>query len=214
MTEKEIEDFLNIYGITRGKTDKDRLEWRLEKESLMEFLDSCNSVEGRLKYVKEWYRRKTSERTHRKNYPDGKFANSDKKIASLLIAEQTENAKKTLEVQLNDTWDNMTESSLRHQINRFKTFILNDKVGEKEIKVINAILLHPKLHIQDKEEIETLKRQYGIDKMAHDEFLFVKPIKIRGPAKKEISNEEWLRRLETASGNFISDLIHKIKNFN
>mmetsp|Transcript_3631 Transcript_3631/g.3405 ORF Transcript_3631/g.3405 Transcript_3631/m.3405 type:complete len:318 (+) Transcript_3631:925-1878(+) len=221
LNEEEIGHFLNIYGHMREKAFNDRQIWKIEKQSILDWLKAYNGVEGRLKYLKEWYIRKTMERESNENIPRGKFYKPDTQLAEDYHRAKLESAKKLVKEKIGDEWENLQEEHFRMIIRTCKEKIVTSDVIEEDIEMINAILLHENLNDIDREEIETLKRLYKFDeKEANEpaEHLFVKPVPVRNVSYKNDlertlnPNEYWKNRIEQASGNFIVNLINKLRD--
>ncbi|CAG9316562.1 unnamed protein product [Blepharisma stoltei] len=220
LNEEEIGHFLSIYGHMREKAFNSRQIWKIEKQSILDWLAVYNGVEGRLKYLKEWYIRKTIEREANQNIPRGKFYKPDAQLSEDYHRAKVESAKKLIKEKIGDKWENLTDGHFQMIIKTCKDKIITSDVVEDDIAMINAILFHEGLSDMDREEIETLKRLYKFDEKEENEpaeHLFVKPVPVRNVThtndlERSVNpNEYWKDRIEQASGNFIANLINKIK---
>ena len=85
--------------------------------------------------------------------------------------------------------------------------IVND---ERVVDFVRIIFFHSELKGRDKEELYAIIHNSNIP-IYEGTYNFLNPIPVRGDKLEvEISDKEWIQRIENASANFIPGLIKKI----
>lgn len=210
-TEKEKKDFLTLFGYERNKSFMDQVYWKMDTKSFDELMKDLEGNDFKLNFVREFWQRKVGERKVRQTIPDGKFAQSDKNIIKTwheeIGQENQEVFANIFGIQLDDVQPENFEG-LVEELKR----ILYHQETETVKNMVRLIYLHPKIPERNKEDLYGIINSLNIE-VFETGTVSRDPIKVRGDRLSvEISDEEWKRRLENASVNFLPTLINKIMN--
>lgn len=211
LTESETKDFLTLFGYEKNKSFRDQVFWKMDTKSFEELMQDLDGNDFKLKFIREWWQRKVQERKSRLTVPDGKFAQSDKKILLTWYNElceiYAEEFNKVFGIQYND----IREENLYGIMNQIKNIVYGTDT-ELVKNMVRMVYFHPSLPERMKEELYGIINNLNIE-VYEPGIVSFDPIKVRGDKLKlEVSDEEWRKRLENASVNFLPELINKLMN--
>lgn len=209
LTEKDKEDFLKLYGYHQNKSFMELVYWKMDTGSFKDLMEEAKGSDFKLRFVKQWWRRKVLERRNRFTIPDGKFALPDKQIFEHRKAEIVERVKDRLKKAFDVDYEGINEAGLNKLFGKMKDFI-NEHGNKLDMDIFRFIYFHPKLSERSKEEMYAIAQNLKLE-IYDGEYLFANPIPVRGDRLTEdISKEAWQKRIENASVNFLPQLIQKL----
>ena len=181
----------------------------MDHGTFKDLMEDAKGSDFKLRYLKQFYRKKLSEYEFRTGVPDGKFALPDKKIFEYKIQEIREKRRSEFEEWLGMKIEDINSSNMAHVMAtlRKEIKIVND---ERVVDFVRIIFFHSELKGRDKEELYAIIHNSNIP-IYEGTYNFLNPIPVRGDKLEvEISDKEWIQRIENASANFIPGLIKKI----
>ncbi|OMJ81485.1 hypothetical protein SteCoe_18053 [Stentor coeruleus] len=209
LSEKDKEDFLKLYGYHQNKSFMELVYWRMDTGSFKDLMEEAKGCDFKLRFVKQWWRRKVAERKNRLTIPDGKFALPDKQIFEYKKSEIAERAKVILKNQFDIEYDELNETGLNKLFLKLKN-IINERGNNFDMDLFKVVYFHPKLNERVKEEMYAIAQNLKLE-IYDGEYVFANPIRVRGDRlTEEISKEAWQKRIENASVNFLPQLIQKL----
>ena len=208
LTEKDQENFLALFGKFRNRSGMDSLFWKMDYGSYLELMEEAKGSDFKLRFLKQWYRRKLAEHKERTSFPDGKFALPDKQIFEYRKQEIRERSKDIFE-----EWSGMKVEEISTEKIPFLLELLKKELkissDLRTLELVRIVFFHPALQGRAWEELYAIINNQGLE-VYEGSYLFTKPIPVRGDKlQAEISKEEWVKRVENASVNFLPDLIKK-----
>jgi hypothetical protein len=208
-TAKDEENFFTLFGKFRNKSYKDTIYWKMDYSSYKELMEEAKGSDFKLRFLRQWYKKKLAENEMKFNIPYGIPASSDKKIFQHTIGVLWKKIGNEFEKVFGQKIEEIDSKSIKKVLNTLiqRIVINNDPLNLDFIKVV---FFHPALKDRDWEELYAIINNQNIP--IYDEpFMFSTPIPVRGDKLQvEISKEEWVSRIENASVNFLPGLINKI----
>ena len=208
-TEKDIKDFMTLFGYESNKHFKDAKYFQMDTESFGEMMQEAKGSDFQLNFIREWWQRKKIERLNRFTYPDGKFAESDKKILRTWYDEVAQGNKEKFRQHFGIGFDEIKEKDFVGLFENCKGLAL-EHGNEDSLNLFRMVYLHPDIPKRVQEDLYGIVQNLKIPVYV-DGLVATDPVKVRGDRLTEtVSDEEWARRLENASINFLPQLIHKV----
>ena len=209
LTEKEEKDFLQLFGTFRNREAVDMMYWKMDLGSYKELMEDLKGSDFKLRFLKQWYRRKLEENDKRSGPPDGKFALPDKQIFEYRKQEIRERSRTVFEEWSGVKIEHISSKNIRRLLDMVKKEI-KFNIDQKTLEIVRIIFFHPALQGRDWEELYGIIHNQEIP-VYEGRFLFAEPIPVRGDKLQvEISKEDWVKRIENASSNFMPELIKKV----
>jgi hypothetical protein len=208
-SEKDFQDFFTLFGYESNKSFKDLTYWKMDMESFKEMMSEAKGSDFQLGFIREWWQRKALERNSRFTVPDGKFAESDQKILKTWYNELSYHHKNDFFNFFGINFDSIDENSFQSLFEKLKPLVYRKKTNES-LNLFRMVYFHPLIPERIKEDLYGIVQNLKFP-IYEEGNTALDPVKIRGDKLSvEISEEEWKKRLENASFNFMPELVRKL----
>ena len=208
-TEKDLKDFMTLFGYDNNKHFKDAKYFQMDSESFNEMMEAAKGSDFQLNFIREWWQRKRLERMNRFTYPDGKFAESDGKILRTWYGEVAQEYRQKFGQYFGIEFDEVKEKDFAALFENCKHLALNYG-NEVNLNLFRLVYLHPDIPKRVQEDLYGIVQSLKIPVYVAG-LVSTDPVKVRGDGlREEVSDKEWADRLENASINFLPELIHKV----